>query len=116
MLGTRIAYLRGSLGWSQAELARRLRISPSAVGMYEQGRREPSLDMLVAMSRVFSVSLEFLLTGHTACLQDQTVQLRLSNENKGACSLLDSLKNMTREELLVLVTAALLGSEDSGNS
>lgn len=68
MLGIKIAALRKQLGISQAELARRLRISPSTVGMYEQGRREPSLDMLVQLARTFGVSTDFLLdttTGST---------------------------------------------------
>ena len=43
MLGDRIALLRRGRKWSQTELAKRLHISASAVGMYEQGWREPSL-------------------------------------------------------------------------
>ena len=50
MLGTRIAALRRRAGLSQSELARRLRISPSAVGMYEQGRREPAVEVLLALT------------------------------------------------------------------
>ncbi len=61
MLGARIAALRKKAGLSQSELAKCLRISPSAVGMYEQGRREPSLDMLVELARTFGVSTDFLL-------------------------------------------------------
>ena len=63
MLGTRIAALRKRTGMSQAELAKRLRISASAVGMYEQGRREPGADMLVALAEAFGVSTDYLLTG-----------------------------------------------------
>ncbi len=63
MLGTRIAALRRQAGLSQRELAAALSVSPSAVGMYEQGRREPSADRLVALSRLFSVSTDYLLTG-----------------------------------------------------
>ena len=44
MLGARIAALRRDAGWSQAELGKRLQVSASAVGMYEQGRREPSAE------------------------------------------------------------------------
>ena len=40
-MGARIAALRRDAGWSQAELGKRLGVSASAVGMYEQGRREP---------------------------------------------------------------------------
>lgn len=63
MLGTRIAALRKQTGMSQAELAKHLRISASAVGMYEQGRREPGADMLVALAEAFGVSTDYLLTG-----------------------------------------------------
>ena len=63
MLGARIAALRLQAGLSQAELAKRLSVSPSAVGMYEQGRREPSMDRIVALSEIFGVTTDYLLTG-----------------------------------------------------
>ena len=56
MLGERIALLRRGKGWNQLELANRLHISASAVGMYEQGRREPSLAGIVELAAVFGVS------------------------------------------------------------
>ena len=65
MLGERIASIRRARGLSQAELARRLKISASAMGMYEQGRREPSAQTLIALSRELQVSTDFLLTGKT---------------------------------------------------
>ena len=65
MLGIRIALLRIEKGLSQAELARRLCISASAVGMYEQGRRMPSLDLVVRLAREFGVTTDYLLTGDT---------------------------------------------------
>lgn len=63
MLGTRIALLRRQARLSQRALAAALQISPSAVGMYEQGRRVPSAALLVEMARLFGVSTDFLLTG-----------------------------------------------------
>ena len=63
MLGIRIAILRISKGWSQAELARRIGVSTSAVGMYEQGRREPSLGLLVRLAQELGVTTDYLLTG-----------------------------------------------------
>ena len=61
MLSSRIAYLRNKAGLSQAALAKLLGVSPSAVGMYEQGRREPSRDLLIAMAQIFDVSTDYLL-------------------------------------------------------
>lgn len=63
MLSHRISYLRKQKNISQAELAEMLRVSPSTQGMYEQGRRTPSLDTLVMMARIFDVSLDYLVTG-----------------------------------------------------
>ncbi len=63
MLGARIAALRLGAGMSQAELAKRLSVSASAVGMYEQGRREPSADRIVALAEIFGVTTDYLLTG-----------------------------------------------------
>ena len=63
MLGMRIALLRAEKGWSQAELARRIGVSTSAVGMYEQERREPSLGLLVRLAQELGVTTDYLLTG-----------------------------------------------------
>ena len=63
MLSTRITYLRKSKGLSQSQLASELSISASAVGMYEQGRRVPDIDMLVKLADLFDVSLDHLITG-----------------------------------------------------
>ena len=67
MFGVRIALLRASNGWSQAELARRIGVSASSVGMYEQGRREPSLDLVVRIAREFGVTTDYLLVGSLLC-------------------------------------------------
>ena len=73
VLGDRIALLRRGRGWSQTELAQRLHISASAVGMYEQGRREPSLEAVVELAATFGVSVDYLLTGRPLTEADETV-------------------------------------------
>ena len=63
MLPERISYLRKINSMSQSQLANKIGVSPSTIGMYEQGRREPSLEALVSISRIFGVSLDYLATG-----------------------------------------------------
>lgn len=63
MLGMRMAMLRWERGLTQTQLAQRLHISASAVGMYEQGRRAPSLQLLVQIARELGVTTDYLLTG-----------------------------------------------------
>lgn len=77
MLGQRIASQRRKLGLNQTKLAKRLCISPSTIGMYEQGRREPSNAILVALSKELHVSIDYLLTGHNWTSQDASANTLL---------------------------------------
>ena len=63
MLANQIIFLRKRAGMSQSQLAEKLNVSPSAVGMYEQGRRVPSVDLLILLARLFNVSLDYLIIG-----------------------------------------------------
>ena len=63
MLAKQIKILRINAGMSQSQLAEKLNVSPSAVGMYEQGRRVPSVDLLILLARLFNVSLDYLIIG-----------------------------------------------------
>lgn len=110
MLGARIAALRKEAGMSQAELASRLKISPSAVGMYEQGRREPSVDILVAMAGIFQVSTDYLLLGRPAGAEEvQTVERLLLRRIAAAEQRLGESRerSFSREELAMLFAAML---------
>lgn len=53
--------LRENRGMTQAELGKALDISPSAIGMYEQGRRIPDISTLKKISSFFSVSVDYLI-------------------------------------------------------
>lgn len=103
MLGPRIAALRRRCGWSQAELAQKLKVSASAIGMYEQGRREPSAATLVSLSRVLGVSTDYLLTGRMLDSRDSKALSGLMQ------ALLDQTEpeGLTRRELAALFAAVL---------
>lgn len=113
MLGERISALRRSRGLSQAELAQRLGISASAMGMYEQGRREPAIGTLVALSRELEVTTDYLLTGKTDAATDaaavaQTASI-LADAAQHRLSRRPDLP-FSREELTVLFAALLTDS------
>ena len=61
MLKDRMKRLRAERGLTQAQLAKRLGVSPSAVGMYEQGRREPDAQTLTRLADVLQCSTDELL-------------------------------------------------------
>lgn len=109
MLGARIAALRRQAGMNQGELAKKLGISPSTVGMYEQGRREPSAEMLVRLAETFSVSTDFLLTGSPAPPERERLESLLAHALSGAESQLSHRREppFTGEELTLLLSALL---------
>ena len=79
--------------------------------MYEQGRREPPAELLVAMAEEFGVSTDFLLTGKATIVDTvdlthlletrlEAVQRRLSRR----------VQALDLQELAVLLAAMLMES------
>lgn len=110
MLGARIAALRRKAGMSQAELAKRLQVSASAIGMYEQGRRQPAADTLVALGGVFGVSVDYLLTGQVSEPERQTVDTLVSHAMETAQAALNrrSGERLSQKELAALIAVMLM--------
>ena len=62
-LGTRIKKRREARGLKQADLASALRVTPQAVSKWERGENAPDIVLLVPLSRLLDVSVEWLLGG-----------------------------------------------------
>lgn len=70
--------LRKSLKKTQVEMANILNISRAAYGSYEQGTREPDMEMLQKIANFFNVTIDYLLGRsefqyNNVNLQDNTV-------------------------------------------
>jgi transcriptional regulator with XRE-family HTH domain len=61
--GDRIKKLRKSKNFTQLELANKLNITDKAVSKWESNLGEPSIDLLLELSKLFDVSIDYLLTG-----------------------------------------------------
>ncbi|MBR4893457.1 MAG: helix-turn-helix transcriptional regulator [Clostridia bacterium] len=55
--------IRKERNLNQLKVAIDLNISREALSHYENGKREPSLDMLNKMSKYFNVSIDYLING-----------------------------------------------------
>ena len=75
--GMRITKLRKELGKTQQEMADLLHTSLDNYRGIEKGRRNPSLDLLVAMSAAFGVSLDRLVLGRMTLSDRNHVQREL---------------------------------------
>ena len=56
----RLKKARTDLGLTQAETSKLLKIDKSTFANYERGYREPSLEILITISLLFDVSLDWL--------------------------------------------------------
>lgn len=61
MIGLR--EIRKKKGYSQLKVAMDLNITREALSYYENGKRNPDLDMLVTLSKYFNKSIDYLITG-----------------------------------------------------
>ncbi len=57
----RIKELRKSRNMNQTQLGKLVGVSTSAIGMYEQGRRDPDTSTLLNIARIFDVSMDYLV-------------------------------------------------------
>lgn len=61
--GEKLQALRKARGWSQEELATQINVSRQALSKWESGASVPDTENVVALSRLFGVSTDYLLTG-----------------------------------------------------
>ena len=89
----KLSYLRKKEKMSQEQLANKLNISPSTVGMYETAKRQPDNEMVTKIANLFNVSTDYLLDND---LKDVNV----SEDNKKLVqSLVDGLTNPLNKAL-----------------
>lgn len=56
--------IRKKKGYSQLKVALDLNITREALSYYENGKRNPDLEMLVTFSKYYGKSIDYLITGH----------------------------------------------------
>lgn len=78
IVSTRIKLEREKLGLTREELGQILGVSYSAIAMYEQGNREPNLEVLFKMCNLFNCSLDYL-TGLNQSKSNLNLILNLVN-------------------------------------
>ncbi len=59
--GEKLQALRKARGWSQEELATQINVSRQALSKWESGASVPDTENVVALSRLFGVSTDYLL-------------------------------------------------------
>ena len=60
MIGKQLKSLRVEKNYTQAELAKKLHLTPKAISFYENNQREPDIDTLYKIADIFKVSIDYL--------------------------------------------------------
>ena len=94
-IGLRIRELRTERQWSQKALADKLHINKSVISYYELGERYPSYDVLINMSAVFHVTIDFLIKGGQERQMDVS---GLSNEEYNAVATIVEIMKKSKKE------------------
>ncbi len=61
IFSSRLQQIRIERGFSRKEIADFLEITPRAYQYYEEGKREPNYDKLIALAKYLNVSTDYLL-------------------------------------------------------
>ena len=100
--------LRKKAGLSQREFAEKIGMSTSAVGMYEQGRREPEPQMLLKIAKVLQVTVEQLLEEEPTVELGEMVEAVLQNMMARENLTMDG-RTLSEEELRTVSDAIRMG-------
>ena len=71
-IGSRIRSAREARGMSASELARLVKVSPTAVWNWEEKNRKPHPETLAALAKVLAVSPEHLISGNGTSAPEAT--------------------------------------------
>lgn len=107
MMEERIKETRVALGWSQADLARRMFVTQPSVAAWESGRKAPHTKNLMRLAMLLGVSFEWLTTGRGDMHPSTPLNAReiptdewMLPEERRLLSSFSSLKPKQREALL----------------
>ncbi|POR29374.1 transcriptional regulator [Paenibacillus polymyxa] len=122
--GIKIRALRKSKQLTIKELADRVGLSSSAIGMYERGMRTPDLETIFILSRFFSVDLEYFFDGiersnsNNKILNDDKIESaylrkQILERSKGFCELCGNMAPFISQDGQPYLELYILESDDS---
>ncbi len=73
ILATNISYLRKRMGLSQSQLGDMVKKKNSVISAYEKAVSKPPVDVLVSLSKIFSIHIEYLTETDLTDLKNQNL-------------------------------------------
>ncbi len=97
-IGEHIMIIRKQKGLSQGQLGKKIGTSGDIIGRYERGMISPSIDVIIKISDVLEVSIDFLV-GKTNLKLDSKTMRRLED--------IENLRDEEKEQLFKVLDALL---------
>lgn len=98
-LPNRLKQLRAESNLLQKDIAKKLNITASAYGFYEQGKRIPDSNTLNSLAQIFNVSLDYLMGKSDI----KTTNFKIDNAIQNDAELADFWNKMKERESLQLL-------------
>ena len=89
--------LRIEKGLNQTELAEKLFINKSMISSYEKGTRMPSLDVLMQLTFIFNVSIDYMLGVQRDEVEDKQKSIDISGLNSNQIKIIENLIDEFRD-------------------
>ena len=109
--GDRLRELRRSKSLSQKDLGEAIGVSKSSIAMYEQGNREPGIEMQEALADYFNVDVDYLLGRHDRT----TVVIPAINGNPRRRYLMDRIAKADDKKLAQLEKLMEIIDDEEGH-
>ena len=94
-IGERITQLRKQQNLSQEQLAKKTEVSRTIIGNYERNANTPSIEVLVKLSKIFNVSMDYLVGEGELSTIDRDLLKRIED--------IEKVDDDTRKHLFFLI-------------
>ena len=88
--GKKFKTARIKLGMTQSELASKVGISKSAIGMYEQGRRNPDYGTLLKLCKILKIPIYNIFSQNEVFHTDSILKFIIENLNNNNDAILNN--------------------------
>jgi transcriptional regulator with XRE-family HTH domain len=110
-IGQIIRDLRKAKGWTQVELAQKLKASQKVITTYENNQRTPTLENLKKLAAVFNVSLDELVGSKKVQIQTTHPHLHRNSRVARIQDLYEQLPSLEQRSILKQIKALVATSE-----
>jgi transcriptional regulator with XRE-family HTH domain len=104
-IGSTLRRLRKARGWTQVELAQRLKASQKVVTTYENNQRTPTLDNLKKLAGIFSISLDELVGMKDVQIMTEQPHLHRNSRVARIQELYEKLPSLEQRSILKQIKA-----------